>query len=203
MLLQSTHLAAALDDNFATTASTGLGLLRGGLHGRLRSRSGTGDVLAPFSVEALALLADAQLSGDAVLVVAFACARATGVREVSSILAAAIGDDDATGLNALSLPLGSREWRWFESWRHRGTSGGRSRGWFWCDFFNGNAVRSVIAIVLGTFAHRNLVREILVTLAQAGDAGVGLRKARMEWKCERRQATNGCNEWMLEYVETS
>ena len=192
MLLQSTHLAAALDDNFATTASTGLGLLRGGLHGRLRSRSGTGDVLAPFSVEALALLADAKLCGDAVLVVAFTCARATGVREVSSILAAAVGDDDATRLNALSLPLRSREWRWFESWRHRGTSGGRSRGWFWCDFFNGNAVRSVIAIVLGTFAHRNLVREILVTLAQAGDAGVGLRKARMEWKCERRQATNGC-----------
>ena len=199
MFLQFSHLATALNNNLATTASAGLSLLLGGLRGRLRSRGGSGDILAPFSVEALALLADTQLSGDAVLVVAFTCARATGVREVSSILAAAVGDDDATGLNTLSLPLRSREWRWFESWRHRGTSGGRNRGWLRGDFFNGNTVRSVVAIVLGTFAHRNFVREILVTLAQAGGAGVGLRRARMEWKYERRRS----NEGMLEYVETS
>ena len=172
--MQSTHLAAALDDDFATTAGAGLGLLPGGLHGRHGRRVRSGDVLAPPSVEALALLADTKLSVDAILAIAVTCALAAGVGEVSSILAAAVGNDDATGLNALSLPLRSRERRWFESWRHRGTSGGRSRGWFWCDIFNGNAVRSVVAIVLGAFAHRNFVREILATPAQAFGAGVGL-----------------------------
>lgn len=168
-----THLATTLDDNFATTASAGLGLLRCGLHGRLGRRVRSRDGFASFSVEALALLTDTKLSGDALLVVAVTCALATGVWEVSGVLAAAVSDDDATGLKAHCLPLRSGKWRWFESWCRRRAGSGRSRAWFRGEFSNGNAMRSVVAIVLGTFAHRNFVREILVALAEAGDAGVG------------------------------
>jgi len=177
------YLAAALNDNLAATSCAGLGLLLGRLHCWLSRRIRSGNLLAPSSVEALALLADAYLSFNTFLAVAVTGPLATSVRKISSVFAAALGGDDATGLNALSLALRSRKWRWLESWRGRRTGGGGGRAWFGREIDGRNTVGSVVAVVLGTFTDRYLVREILAALAKTGNAGVGLQR-RAGWRCE-------------------
>ena len=177
-------LAATLNNNLATSAGTGLRLLSSRRHGWFRSRGGSGDFLASLPVETLALLADAQLSFLAFLVVAFARARPTSIRESSCTLTAAVGDNDATRLGALGLTLRRRKWRWLERWRDRRTCGGGGGARLGSDLTRRDTLRAIVAMVLFAFAYRNLVREIFVASTGTKAAGVGLERK------EARESTN-------------
>lgn len=169
-------LAATLNNNLATSAGTGLCLLSSRRHGRFRSRGGCGDFLASLSVETLALLTDTQLSFLAFLVVAVARARPTSIRESSCTLTAAVSDNDATRLGALGLTLRRRKWRWLERWRDCRTGGGGGGARLGSHLTRRDAMRAIVAKVLGAFAYRNLVREIFVASTDTKGAGVGLER---------------------------